>query len=70
MVFVTHPIEEVLPVFSRSLLIRRGRIFEQGATREVLTAEKLSAFFETGAGSSGGTIAQGFPFRNPKTRLK
>jgi len=48
MLFVTHHIEEVLPVFGRSLLIRRGTIFEQGATRETLTTETLSAFFETG----------------------
>ncbi len=48
MLFVTHHIEEVLPVLGRSLLIRRGTIFEQGKTRETLTTETLSAFFETG----------------------
>ncbi|TVX95345.1 ABC transporter ATP-binding protein [Cohnella terricola] len=48
MLFVTHHIEEILPVFSRSLLIRRGEIFAQGPSREVLTSETLSSFFETG----------------------
>jgi iron complex transport system ATP-binding protein len=47
MLFVTHHIEEILPVFSRSLLIRRGQIFAQGLSREVLTSEHLSEFFET-----------------------
>lgn len=47
MLFVTHHIEEILPVFNKTLLIRRGQIFAQGASQEVLNSERLSAFFET-----------------------
>jgi iron complex transport system ATP-binding protein len=45
--FVTHHIEEILPVFNRTLLIRRGRVFAQGNSRDMLTGENLTAFFET-----------------------
>jgi len=47
LLFVTHHIEEILPVFGRSLLIRRGGIFARGASREIVTTETLSSFFET-----------------------
>lgn len=45
--FVTHHIEEILPVFNRTLLLRRGQVFAQGNSQEMLTAALLSAFFET-----------------------
>ncbi|MFC4600755.1 hypothetical protein [Cohnella hongkongensis] len=51
MLFVTHPIGEVLPVFGKSLLIRRGRIFEQGALRQAPTTGTQSPFCETGVRS-------------------
>ncbi|GFZ81299.1 putative ABC transporter ATP-binding protein YlmA [Paenibacillus marchantiophytorum] len=47
LLFVTHHIEEILPVFNQSLLIRRGEVFAKGASRDVLTSEGLSSFFET-----------------------
>ncbi|NQX59150.1 ABC transporter ATP-binding protein [Paenibacillus qinlingensis] len=47
LIFVTHHIEEILPVFGQTLLIRRGGVFAQGDTREVLTSNSLSSFFET-----------------------
>ncbi|MUG66312.1 ATP-binding cassette domain-containing protein [Paenibacillus campinasensis] len=47
LLFVTHHIEEILPVFSHSLLIRRGSIFGQGRSRDMLTSNNLSEFFET-----------------------
>lgn len=46
MIYVTHHTEEILPIFSHSLLIRRGEIFAQGKTREVLNGDLLSEFFE------------------------
>ncbi|GGG13038.1 ABC transporter ATP-binding protein [Paenibacillus aceti] len=46
MIYVTHHTEEILPMFSHSLLIRRGEVFTQGQTREVLDSERLSDFFE------------------------
>ncbi len=44
--FATHHIEEIPPIFNRTLLLRRGRVFDAGPTRTVLTTENLSAFFE------------------------
>ncbi|MEF2964230.1 ABC transporter ATP-binding protein [Paenibacillus sp. M1] len=47
MLFVTHHIEEILPIFNKSLLIRKGEQFSQGGSKEMLTSENLSTFFET-----------------------
>ena len=47
MLFVTHHIEEILPIFTHTLLIRRGHIFAKGESRMVLNSSNLSAFFET-----------------------
>lgn len=44
--FATHHIEEIPPIFNRTLLLQRGRVFEAGATQDVLTSARLSAFFE------------------------
>lgn len=45
-IFVTHHIEEILPVFNQVLLMRRGQVFAQGPTRDILNTAALSAFFE------------------------
>ncbi|HEX3012477.1 MAG TPA: ABC transporter ATP-binding protein [Syntrophomonadaceae bacterium] len=45
--FVTHHIEEILPVFNRTLLLRRGQIFASGESQEILNSTVLSEFFET-----------------------
>lgn len=47
LLFVTHHIEEILPIFTHTLLLRRGRVFAKGETRTVLNSSNLSAFFET-----------------------
>ncbi|WP_010648076.1 ABC transporter ATP-binding protein [Oceanobacillus massiliensis] len=44
-IFVTHHIEEILPTFTHTLLLREGKVFDQGDTRNVLTSERLSSFF-------------------------
>ncbi len=46
LVYVTHRIEEILPVFTHALLLRRGRVHSRGKTRDVLTKRNLSDFFE------------------------
>lgn len=46
MIFVTHHIEEILPIFSHTLLLRDGTVFAQGEREEMLTSEKLSALYE------------------------
>lgn len=47
LLYVTHHIEEILPVFTHALMMRRGRVHSHGKTREVLTGKNLSDFFET-----------------------
>jgi len=44
--YVSHHIEEILPVFTHVLLLRRGEVHSQGSTREVLTKKNLTDFFE------------------------
>jgi iron complex transport system ATP-binding protein len=46
MLYVSHHIEEILPVFTHLLLLRRGEVHSQGKTREVLTKKNLTDFFE------------------------
>lgn len=42
LLYVTHRIEEILPVFSHALLLRGGAVHSQGRTTEVLTKRNLS----------------------------
>ncbi|MEE0435880.1 MAG: ATP-binding cassette domain-containing protein [Peptococcaceae bacterium] len=42
-VYVTHYLEEFQPFMKKTLLLRGGRVYAQGDTTEVLTAENLSA---------------------------
>ena len=44
--YVSHHIEEILPVFTHVLLLRRGEAHSQGKTREVLTNKNFTDFFE------------------------
>ncbi|MGJ9457978.1 ABC transporter ATP-binding protein [Oceanobacillus sp. CF4.6] len=44
-IFVTHHIEEIIPVFTNTLLLHQGEVFDKGARQEVLTNERLSHFF-------------------------
>lgn len=45
-IFVTHHIEEVLPIFSHTLLLKDGTVFAQGTRREVLTNENMSELYQ------------------------
>ncbi|WKA50148.1 ABC transporter ATP-binding protein [Planococcus liqunii] len=44
-IYVTHHIEEILPVFTKTLLLKDGAVFASGNTNELVTSERLSAFF-------------------------
>ncbi|WP_156289568.1 ABC transporter ATP-binding protein [Oceanobacillus salinisoli] len=46
-IFVTHHIEEILPAFSKSLLLREGSVFKKGYTKDILTTDTLSKFYST-----------------------
>jgi iron complex transport system ATP-binding protein len=45
LVLVTHHVEEVMPVFSHTLLLKSGRVLASGAKRDVLTSAMLSEAF-------------------------
>ncbi|WP_255507970.1 ABC transporter ATP-binding protein [Lysinibacillus sp. BW-2-10] len=43
--YVTHHVEEILPCFSHTLLMREGTIYDAGESKDLLTTETLSDFF-------------------------
>ena len=45
LLYVSHRIEEILPVFSHTLLLRHGKVHSKGKTKDVLTKRNLSDFF-------------------------
>ncbi len=47
LILVTHHVEEVMPVFSRVLLLKAGCVFAQGAKTVVLNSESLSHAFDS-----------------------
>ncbi|MEK5163876.1 ABC transporter ATP-binding protein [Paenibacillus sp. FSL R5-0527] len=47
LLYVTHHVEEILPEFTHTLLLRKGSVFAAGRTPEVINGERLSALFET-----------------------
>lgn len=46
LIYVTHHIEEILPLFRKTLMLRRGKIFKSGETEQSLTTSSLQDFFE------------------------
>lgn len=45
-IFVTHHAEQIMPEFDHTLLLKDGRIFEQGPTQNILNADKLTKFYD------------------------
>ncbi|MBD1380477.1 ABC transporter ATP-binding protein [Metabacillus arenae] len=45
-IFVTHHVEEILPQFNKTLLLKKGEAFASGDTREMISNDMLSNFFE------------------------
>jgi iron complex transport system ATP-binding protein len=45
MIYVTHHVEEILPVFNKTLLLKEGQVFASGDTPEMISSEQLSQFF-------------------------
>lgn len=44
LIYVTHHLEEVLPCFTHTLLLRDGQVFQTGQTEELFQPEVLSQF--------------------------
>lgn len=49
LVFVTHHVEEIMPVFSHALLLKSGRVLATGEKADVLNSKNLSAAFSAKA---------------------
>jgi iron complex transport system ATP-binding protein len=45
MIFVTHHVEEIAPVFTNALLIKQGRVLASGRLGDVITQELLGVAF-------------------------
>jgi iron complex transport system ATP-binding protein len=46
LIFVTHHVEEIMPVFTHALLLREGRVLAAGVKSAVLTSNWLGATFD------------------------
>lgn len=44
-IYVTHHVEEILPVFAKTLLLKGGQVFSSGDTKEMISSGMLSEFF-------------------------
>lgn len=45
MIYVTHVIEEIIPLFSKIFLLKEGSCFDKGITKDILTDSIMSKFF-------------------------
>lgn len=45
-IYVTHHLEEILPVFEHTLLLKAGEVYSKGRTEDVLTSENMTDFLE------------------------
>ncbi len=45
-IYVTHYLEEIKPIFDQALLLKNGHIFAAGATTELFTNERISEFLD------------------------
>lgn len=45
MIYVTHHVEEILPIFNQTLLLKDGQVFASGVTSDILSSEQLSNYF-------------------------
>lgn len=46
LIFVTHHVEEILPIFKKTLVLRDGRVLHAGATRRVLRGSVLNDLYD------------------------
>lgn len=46
LIYVTHHVEEILPCFTKTFLIKSGKAYAEGYTESVLHSEMMSDFFD------------------------
>jgi iron complex transport system ATP-binding protein len=44
-IYVTHHVEEILPIFTKTLILRDGRVMKSGRTDDVLSDQTLSELY-------------------------
>lgn len=44
-IYVTHHVDEILPAFNKTLLLKEGSVFKKGDTKEMISSANLSSFF-------------------------
>jgi len=44
-IYVTHHVEEILPAFNKTLLLKKGQVFAAGETKRMITSKTLSEYF-------------------------
>ena len=45
-IYVTHYVEEIIPIFENALLLKNGMVFRQGKTKDLFTSEVFSKYLE------------------------
>lgn len=45
-IFVTHHIEEIIPCFTHTLLLKNGKVFASGTTDAIINEECLQSFYD------------------------
>ncbi|WP_407271740.1 ABC transporter ATP-binding protein [Radiobacillus sp. PE A8.2] len=45
-IYVTHHVEEILPVFTHTLLLKQGKVYKSGETKDIIAKNVLDSFFE------------------------
>lgn len=76
-IYVTHYLEEILPTFEHTLLMKDGRIYQKGDTAELFTDEIFSDFLSypvtlqcDAAGKLQATLAVDATFREPAPDIR
>ncbi|MHA6483752.1 ABC transporter ATP-binding protein [Paenibacillus sp. strain BS8-2] len=46
LIYVTHHVEEILPCFEHSLLIKQGSVFASDRTEKLMTSEQMTTFLD------------------------
>lgn len=46
LIYVTHHVEEILPCFTKTLLLKKGRVYASDSTDNLMTSERMGTFFD------------------------
>lgn len=46
LIYVTHHVEEILPCFKKTLLLKNGQVYASEATEYLMTSDRMGTFFD------------------------